>query len=482
MPPEARFEDHEVEDCRWDGEQRNGYVGSGVGWVGGGTGWRFNGGGETYGMSTYDERHAGGFESRPDEERDPAHPSHWFNDLGAAGYENGIDRGINHIGYESARLRFGKRHHLPSDIFDGGTKPWYGHKAGRSRGHSNPDSSDYGSEAYVYCPSPSTRNHRTTAEELIDPSVVLSTSTSEDNEFPMADWYSDDDSQARTNIEEDDVETEEDYAPPSGWTNENKESNLASTLPPLDQRCETVADEETDLDVIGTKDANQRLTALDRSSEERNSHSITQGPSSHVSSGSARSHSQHPSPYPLPPSTPRNPNSRKVGGPDRRTNRPPHDTSTRHTYSHLPISPAHLESQVRQVRKAWKAIRSERKTLLRERARLHMEEQNLKEAWRQMAEGQENIEKCRYRHLQGLSRGYFPPGRSGFGSDDGYSADGHGHMCGDVGEVVDDLVGSFGTPVSSRMVAVELEDCERASSIAGRGLCEPWSEAELGYW
>ena len=216
--------------------------------------------------------------------------------------------------------------------------------------------------------------------------------SSEDVVYPIRRSSSDHGNQIFTDVEDTSNDDEdEEYEPLCGGRNSKDESNETNILPPLDRRCESIVDGESNNDVDMATESNRdqgrphnpveapyvpqqtcRRTDLGRNDSFPPARAHWQFAESSSSNPSASC-----SPAPPPPDS-CHPNRPSVQHEHTR-HRSPFEAQN-HSITHLPVTRTKLKHQFRQMQRVCRALRSERRRLLRERERLHSERQRLEDA------------------------------------------------------------------------------------------------------
>ena len=217
--------------------------------------------------------------------------------------------------------------------------------------------------------------------------------SSEDIGSPNKGSYSDDESQISTDIEDtNDDDAGEGYGPLSGWRNSRDESNETNVLPPLNRRCESIVDGESDDDVNMAANSNRdqglpynpvRGPHISRQQHQRtdlggdNSLSPTQARWQHAKSSSSESSASTSPPAAFPRSChPKHPSVEHEHTCHQRCFQ-----ATTSPTSRLPSTPEKFKHRFRQMQRVCRALRSERRKLLHERKRLQDEKRRLENAW-----------------------------------------------------------------------------------------------------
>ena len=275
------------------------------------------------------------------------------------------------------RYRKSREHSPDRSMSEGvGYAPYYGCYA-HSTLPVRVDGTSYGERAH-----PRTKVH---AEQ--DPE------SSDDIAYPTRGSYSDDDNQISTDIENSsDDDVGEGYGPIGGWRNSEDVSNETNVLPPLDRRCESIVDSETDNDVNMATESNRNWNPPKKPAEaphvSQQQHRRTDmerdsslPPAQAHWQYAESSSSSNPSASRSPPSAsprschPKHPSVQHEHIRDRSPFEAANSSST-----HLPFKRTKLKHQFRQMQKVCRALRSERRRLLRERERLHGERRRLENA------------------------------------------------------------------------------------------------------
>ena len=207
--------------------------------------------------------------------------------------------------------------------------------------------------------------------------------SSEDITYPMRGSSSDDENQVFTYID-----NTKEYGPLRGWRNSEDESNETNVLPPLDRRCESIVDGETDNDVNmateSSRDQGPPHNPVGGSCVPQQDHRRIDSEGDN-SFPPARAHWQYTeSSSSNPPASssphPTSPGSHHPKYPTGSQEHSRHQCgfqATTSSASHLPSTREKLKHQFRQMQRVCRALRSERRKLLRERKRLHDERQRL---------------------------------------------------------------------------------------------------------